>query len=294
MGSPGKLLFLLLSFAAVHFSSCITNGRDAAALLSLMDQMKNTPPNWSQSNDPCGAPWDGVTCNNNSRVTELKLYSMDVEGTLSSDVGSLTELTTLDLSYNNKLGGPLTPAIGELKKLTDLFLIGCSFSGTIPNELGNLAQLKYLALNSNQFIGGIPSSLGNLFNLVWLDLAENQLTGSLPVSTSTTPGLDQLVKALHFHLNQNHLTGPIPEKLFTSKMALSHILLDSNQLTGNIPASVGLVQNLTILRLDNNALNGSVPSSINNLTYLNVLNLANNMLIGPLPNLTGMNVLNSV
>lgn len=43
----------------------------AAALLSLMDQMKNTPPNWGQSHDPCGASWDGVTCNNNSRVTEL-------------------------------------------------------------------------------------------------------------------------------------------------------------------------------------------------------------------------------
>jgi len=42
----------------------------AAALRSLMDQWDNTPPSWGGSDDPCGTPWEGVSCNN-SRITAL-------------------------------------------------------------------------------------------------------------------------------------------------------------------------------------------------------------------------------
>jgi len=40
------------------------------ALRSLKDVWQNTPPSWDKSDDPCGAPWEGVTCNK-SRVTSL-------------------------------------------------------------------------------------------------------------------------------------------------------------------------------------------------------------------------------
>jgi hypothetical protein len=38
-------------------------------LLSLMGDMKNTPPNWVGI-DPCGSKWEGIICNN-LRVTSL-------------------------------------------------------------------------------------------------------------------------------------------------------------------------------------------------------------------------------
>ncbi|KAK8963159.1 putative leucine-rich repeat receptor-like protein kinase [Platanthera guangdongensis] len=236
----------------------------ATALRALMDHMKRTPASWGRSDDPCGSqPWEGVACIG-SRVTDLKLFNMGLRGTLSGDIGTLTSLRILDLSYNVDLGGQLNPVIG------------------------NLQQLEALALNSNQFTGSIPASLGRLTNLSWLDLADNQLTGFLPVSNASAPGIDQLVNTQHL------LSGPIPEKLFSPDMHMIHLLLDRNELVGAIPISIGTVQTLNIIRLDNNLLDGLVPPNINNLTNLHVLTLANNGLTGPMPNLAGMNSLNIV
>ncbi|KAG2666986.1 hypothetical protein I3760_15G091400 [Carya illinoinensis] len=256
-------------------------------LLALKDAWKNTPPSWEHSVDPCGLPgWEGVTCNNSTyRVTALKLSTMGLEGKLEGDIGELTELTILDLSFNHGLTGSLSPRLGDLQKLNFLF------SGDIPDELGNLSNLLFLALNTNKLTGKIPPSLGNFSKLFWLDLAENMLTGSLPISTSMAPGLDLLLEARHFHFNKNKLSGPIPAKLFSSNMALRHILFDGNKLSGSIPPTIGLVKSLTVLRLDRNALTGSVPD-LSNLTKIVELNLALNKLTGTLPDLTQMTKLN--
>ncbi|KAJ8499334.1 hypothetical protein OPV22_009886 [Ensete ventricosum] len=289
----GLSALLVILTALLHLGSGDTDPNDAAVLRSMLNQWENAPPTWGQSDDPCGTPWEGVSCDS-TRVTELRLSTMGIKGTLNGDVGQLTELQSVDLSYNGGLSGPLSANIGNLKKLTTFILAGCSFSGSIPQELGNLKLLSFLALNSNKFSGRIPASLGLLSNLYWLDLADNQLTGSLPVSTNSTPGLDLLVGTKHFHFNKNQLSGEIPEQLFGSQMTPIHILFDSNQFTGSIPTSLGLVKSLEVLRLDNNNLGGVVPSNINNLTKINELNLANNELTGSLPDLTGMNSLNYV
>lgn len=220
---------------------------------------------------------------------------MGITGKLGGDIGGLSELVSLDLSFNRGLTGPLSPRLGDLKNLNILILAGCSFSGNIPPELGNLPDLSFLALNSNNFSGEIPPSLGNLSKLYWLDLADNQLTGTIPVSTTpNTPGLDLLKKAKHFHFNKNQLSGRIPEELFSSDMVLIHVLFDGNQLKGEIPSTLGYVQTLEVLRLDRNSLHGIVPSNLNNLTNVVELNLAHNELSGPLPDLTGMHDLNYV
>nr|TKR58877.1 putative leucine-rich repeat receptor-like protein kinase [Populus alba] len=292
-GGTARLLLLTFFTSGIHLIFSDTDPSDAAALQSLKRQWQNTPPSWGQSPDPCGAPWEGVTCSN-SRITALGLSTMNLKGKLSGDIGGLTELRSLDLSFNTNLTGSLTPRLGDLLKLNILILAGCGFSGSIPDELGNLAELSFLALNSNNFSGGIPPSLGKLSKLYWLDLADNQLTGPIPISKNTTPGLDLLLNAKHFHFNKNQLSGSIPPELFSSDMVLIHVLFDGNQLEGNIPSTLGLVQTLEVLRLDRNALSGKVPKNLNNLSSLNELNLAHNKLIGPLPNLTKMDALNYV
>ncbi|KAG5549930.1 hypothetical protein RHGRI_015036 [Rhododendron griersonianum] len=270
------------------------------ALNSLKYVLDNTPPNWIGS-DPCGSGWEGVRCTN-FRVTTITLTSMGLTGMLPGDIESLSELQTLknltisfylrDLSYNKGLTGPIPASIGNLKKLTNLILIGSGFSGPIPGTIGSLQQLVMLSLNSNGFSGPIPPQLGNLSNLYWLDLADNKLSGAIPVSDATTPGLDMLTNAKHFHFGKNQLSGEIPSQLFSSKMTLKHVLFENNSLSGSIPSTLGLVQTLEVLRLDRNSLTGPVPSNLNSLVNVNELFLSNNQLTGSLPNLTGMSVLN--
>ncbi|KAF7049105.1 hypothetical protein CFC21_057706 [Triticum aestivum] len=295
MGLRGVLLALaLLLSVCVPASHGLTDSQDTSVLRALMDQWQNSPPTWGQSDDPCGdSPWDGVTCSNN-RVISIKVSTMGIKGVLAADIGQLTELQSLDLSFNNDLGGVLTPTIGNLKQLATLILAGCSFHGNIPDELGSLPKLSYMALNSNQFSGKIPASLGSLSSLYWFDVADNQLTGPLPISSNGGMGLDKLTKTKHFHFNKNQLSGPIPDALFSPEMTLIHLLFDGNKFTGDIPDSLGFVSTLEVVRLDRNSLSGPVPANLNNLTNVNELNLANNQLNGPLPNLSGMTLLNYV
>ncbi|KAJ3691903.1 hypothetical protein LUZ61_000004 [Rhynchospora tenuis] len=307
------LLFLLLCIAIIvppGFS--YTDPDDVAVLKSfLKKQGKNVPSDWKNS-DPCGVSgngsWVGIICHD-SRVANLTLFNMNIQGTLSAEIGNLKQLQRLDLSSNPKLGGTLPGTLGNLIHLDSLKLVNCTFSGKIPDALGNLPNLTFLALNANNFTGRIPPSLGKLSKLTWLDLADNQLSGLLPVSVNHGWGLDQLLKAEHFHLNQNRFTGKIFEEIFTANMSLRHILLDRNQLEGSIPDSIGLVHTLEVIfltddlkvlsslfiifysRLDKNGLTGKVPL-LSNLTKLNFLNLANNHLTGPLPNLTALTALN--
>lgn len=283
------VLLLVLNYLLVAEGE--TADGDWTTLLSLMDTWKNTPPNWVGS-DPCDG-WDGIKCKS-SRITSITLSSTGLTGQLSGDIGSLSELETLDLSYNKDLNGPLPQSIGQLKKLSTLILVGCNFNGPIPDNIGNLQELLYLSLNSNKFSGPIPHSIGNLSKLYWLDLADNQLQGNIPVSSGDISGLDKLHHAKHFHLGKNNLSGSIPPQLFSWEMALIHVLLESNQLTGNIPSTLGLVQSLEVVRLDSNSLSGPVPPNINNLTHVQDLYLSNNKLSGSLPNLTGMNTLSNL
>ncbi|WMV12259.1 hypothetical protein MTR67_005644 [Solanum verrucosum] len=266
-----------------------TNPVDSAALKSLKDSWYG-PSNWT-GEDPCGSSWGGVGCRN-SRVISITLSSMGLNGQLSGDVQGLSELETLDLSYNKDLTGYLPQSIGKLTKLSILILVGCGFSGPIPDSIGSLTRLVFLSLNSNQFTGRIPATIGYLTELNWLDLSDNQIEGNIPVSSESNPGLDMLVNTKHFHLGKNQLSGEIPARLFHSNMTLRHLLVENNRFTGVIPDTLGFVQTMEVLRLDRNAFSGSVPQNLNNLTHVNELYISNNNLKGLLPNLTGMNVLN--
>ncbi|KAF3779585.1 putative leucine-rich repeat receptor-like protein kinase [Nymphaea thermarum] len=250
-----------------------------AALTSLMNIWRNTPPSWKRG-DPCVAPWEGVGCTG-SRVTSLKLSSMGLEGNGISDIASLTELQVLDLSSNRGLTGPIPPGIGNLANLTILILAVCNFTGPIPAELGNLEKLTFLALNNNKLTGQIPPSFGKLSNVYWLDFADNMLSGTLPISSGNTPGLDMLLKTKHFHFNRNQLSGTVPESLFSSKMILIHLDLSNNSFDASVaPSWFTTIQPLTTLVLEFGKLEGEVPQGLFSLPLLQRVRLKRNQFNG--------------
>ena len=264
----------LVGFTATTAGDAAT---DRAALVALYNATDGA--NWRNnrnwlSDAPMGG-WDGVTTDNDGRVTHLDLPYNQLTGGIPAELGSLTNLTHLDLPYNQLTGG-IPAELGSLTNLTHLDLPYNQLTGGIPAELGNLSNLTELFLNSNQLTGGIPAELGNLTNLTHLDLPYNQLTGGIPAELGNLSNLTELF------LNSNQLTGEIPAEL-GNLSNLTELFLNSNQLTGEIPAELGSLTNLERLLLTNNQLTGEIPAELGSLTNLEWLRLHSNQLTGGIP-----------
>jgi hypothetical protein len=82
-----------------------------------------------------------------------------MSGTIPASLGSLTSLSTLDLS-SNFLNGTVSDSLGAImQQAWTLFrLDGNLLSGTVPAWLGNYSGTQ-LGLSNNQFGGNLPASL---------------------------------------------------------------------------------------------------------------------------------------
>ena len=114
------------------------------------------------------------------RVLDLS-WNEELSGPIPAELGQLDNLEFLSL-HDVPLGSPLPPALFDLAKLAVLNMTETGLTGPIPPELGNLARLEYLNLNYNALTGPIPPEFGNLAYLGYLNLAENNLTGLIPQS----------------------------------------------------------------------------------------------------------------
>ena len=112
------------------------------------------------------------------RITTLNLRRNNLTGHLNlEDLGELTNLTYLDLSFN-QLSGSIPTQIGQIDNLQMMNLAHNELSGTLPSELG--------ALNSGAppvSMGcGLddPCPLGVQLRLTELNLAHNRIEGDVP------------------------------------------------------------------------------------------------------------------
>jgi hypothetical protein len=159
----------------------------------------------------------------------LFLYVNQLTGVIPPEIGYLTNLTYLGLSYN-QLTGSIPSEIGNLTNLTFLRLDDNELTGSIPPEIGNLTNLTYFDLDDNELTGSIPSEIGNLTNLTWLDFDGNQLTGSIPSEIGNLTNLEVL------SLSSNQLSGIIPDEI--CNQGDSSPGLSNNQLCPPYPSCI--------------------------------------------------------
>ncbi|XP_056163170.1 probable LRR receptor-like serine/threonine-protein kinase At3g47570 [Syzygium oleosum] len=256
---------LLLGIAlALCFNqvSSTTNETDILALLTFKAGITRDPfgvlDSWNNSIGFC--QWYGVTCGRRHR-----------------------RVTVLDLSSQG-LSGSISPYIGNLSFLRQIWLHNNSLDHEIPAQVGQLHRLRYLQLDNNSLVGEIPKNISGCLDLVSLLLQGNQLTGEIPGE------LGSLSKLRELALSVNNLIGSVPSSI-GNLSSLEILFLAGNNLGGSIPQALGHLTNLQGINLERNRLSGTIPSSLLNLSSLATLIIGGNRIVGTLPASIGLKLL---
>ncbi|XP_062076816.1 receptor-like protein EIX2 isoform X1 [Humulus lupulus] len=93
-------------------------------------------------------------------------------------------------------------------------------------------------------------------------------------------------------LSSNKLTGEIPAEV-TRLVELTQLNLSRNELSGHIPEKIGNLGKLESLDLSHNKLSGKIPKSLAELSLLDHLDLSNNQLSGKIPTSTQLQSFNA-
>ena len=139
--------------------------------------------------DECGVSGgDNSTCIDECGVPNGDNQSMDECGNCNGQEPEYVELwgecyyiefiNYLNFS-SNELNGEIPSEIGNLTNLTTLFLNDNQLTGEIPSEIGNLTNLTTLFLNDNQLTGEIPSEICNQVDIT-PSVGNNQLCPPYP------------------------------------------------------------------------------------------------------------------
>ncbi|XP_049395942.1 probable LRR receptor-like serine/threonine-protein kinase At1g05700 [Solanum stenotomum] len=138
-----------------------TNDLDVEAIMNVKSTY-GVKKNWQ--GDPCGPVadiWKGVTCNFDGdlpTIISVDLSSSELQGTISPDITSLTNLETLNLS-SNQLTGEVPANLSQLAFLQELDLSNNQLTGKVPANLAQLPFLKKLYLKGISFSEKIPEEL---------------------------------------------------------------------------------------------------------------------------------------
>eukprot|EP00850_Spirogloea_muscicola_P000562 SM000002S05642 [mRNA] locus=s2:1333164:1337387:- [translate_table: standard] len=195
----------------------------------------------------------------------------------------LGDLAVLDMTSAGVHGAGLPGAVLRLRKLSYISLADNDLGGTVPSRLGDLSELSYLVHPALQ-LRPLPVSLtGSAAELPspsvhCPDLSSNSLNGTLPLSLGRLASLQYLI------LQSNQLTGDIPR--LAAMPVLQIVDLSSNAFSGMYPTKLAAFPQLQQLHLQNNFLTGPLPNKLftNNLTLVDVsFNYLNGKLLFAVP-----------
>eukprot|EP00268_Persea_americana_P069384 TRINITY_DN9852_c0_g2_i1.p1 TRINITY_DN9852_c0_g2~~TRINITY_DN9852_c0_g2_i1.p1 ORF type:complete len:1052 (+),score=190.69 TRINITY_DN9852_c0_g2_i1:172-3327(+) len=299
----------LVSFAYASMvlsdSSRTCDPNDIRALLEFAGNLtdESTCSTWSEKLFCCN--WDGISCGNgngsvSNRVTMLALPGKGLKGIISSSLGRLDHLKSLDLSHNHLEGG--LPA--ELSKLQQLEVLDLSYnmlSGPF-RMLDGMKSISSINISSNFFNGSLIE-FGIFPNLAVFNLSNNSFTGYVPLNICMNSNAIRLLdfsanrflgifnyenlancntSLQELYLGSNSLSGHLPEWIFELAL-LEHLSVAVNHFSGRLSERVSQLLNLKILVLSENRFLGPLPNVFGNLTKLEQLIVHSNNLSGILP-----------
>lgn len=280
------LLLLLHIFAiSLLFSRSSRAYSDLELLLKLKSSMIGPSgsglDDWvsdSSSSSPTShCSFSGVSCDEHSRVTSLKISSLPLFGTIPPEIGLFTSLINLTLVADN-LTGHLPIEMSKLTVIKFINLSSNTFIGEFPGEVvATMSELESLDVYNNNFTGKLPTEFAKLKKLKTLHLGGNFFYGEIPEAFTEIQSLESL------GLQGNELTGTIPASLARLSNLQELCLGYFNQYEGGIPHELGLMTNLRLLDLGGCNVSGEIPASLSNLKMLHTLFLQFNQLTGLIP-----------
>ncbi|PRQ44615.1 putative leucine-rich repeat-containing, plant-type, leucine-rich repeat domain, L [Rosa chinensis] len=250
----------------------------------------------------------------------LDLSNNQLYGTIPSSVVSLPKLERLTLSHNrfsgqvpefsntsshlldtldlenNNLEGQIPTSIFNLQGLTSLQLSSNNFNG-FPFLRNQSILFYFLDLSNNQIQGEIPNWILSLKSPLSLDLSGNSLASleaPLPNSTSALSSLDlrsnklQDIHSSYSFLQLDYL-GLASNKLTTfpdflrNQSHLTDLDLSDNQIQGQIPNWIWILDSLQKLNLSCNSLESLEAPLVNSTYVLSSVDLHSNQLQGHFP-----------
>ncbi|KAF2927363.1 receptor kinase-like protein Xa21 [Oryza sativa Japonica Group] len=240
---------------------------------------------------------------NLSSLLYLRLSQNCLDGSIPESLGHIPTLEELNLNLNN-FSGAVPPSLFNMSSLTSLVAANNSLTGRLPLDIGyTLPNIEGLILSANKFKGSIPTSLLNLTHLQMLYLADNKLTGIMPSFGSLTnledldvaynmleagdwgfiSSLSNCTRLTKLMLDGNNLQGNLPSSVGNLSSDLQRLWLTNNKISGPIPQEIGNLKSLTELYMDYNQLSEKIPLTIGNLRKLGKLSFARNRLSGQIP-----------
>ncbi|KAL4559681.1 hypothetical protein LXL04_031824 [Taraxacum kok-saghyz] len=241
-----------------------------------------------------------------------------------------TEIGTLSLG-GNKFSGDLPSNLTNLVNLECLDLYNNDITGNFQDVFPKIPTIKVLNLRNNSLQGFIPETIYNVTSLRILDLSGNYLTGSIPnfdkmieISPYTKDPLtdvsfsDNFIDDIEYQdlvvnwknslqglssdlldmywfwdLSNNNISGEIPTSLGNLK-SLKVLNISHNKISGHIPVSFGNLKEIESLDLSHNEISGLIPQSLVKLDQLAILDVSNNRLTGRIPNGGQMDTMNEL
>jgi Leucine-rich repeat (LRR) protein len=192
----------------------------------------------------------------------LKLRDLTNVTYISEDIGRLTNLTSLHLTY---LPVRVLPHnLWRLEKLQTLSLYALYNLSTIPKDIGNLQALTSLEISENDALQELPDNLWQLKSLQSLTLARLSNIRQISEDMGNLQALTSLT--LSGRLNV------LPDNLWRLEKLQSLSLLGLSALT-EISEDIGTLQALTSLELSGLTGLQSIPANIWNLKKLQSLAL---------------------